>query len=110
MMLYKYCQRCGKLLEYGSKCDCVPEIKSKKYYKRKYNKVYTKFYNSKEWRMLSARYMSDKMYTCELCGKIATNVHHKIPIQLDWSKCLDYNNLMALCVSCHNKQHNKGVY
>lgn len=105
-MLYKYCQRCGKRLEYGSKCECLP-LEPKRPYKREYNKEYTKFYNSKDWRMLSSKYTTDKMYRCELCGAIATNVHHKVPIQVDWSKRLEYDNLMALCVSCHNKQHNR---
>lgn len=123
-MLLKGCPRCGNLIPYGATyCEaCKPIVEaqraayieaSKKASNKRYNKTrdpkYTQFYNSKEWRILSAKYTQDKGYKCELCGKIATEVHHRKPIQTDqgWTMRLDYNNLELLCVDCHNKRHNR---
>ncbi|MDD2952535.1 MAG: HNH endonuclease signature motif containing protein [Parabacteroides sp.] len=86
---------------------------TKKRYNKRYNKErdpkYSRFYNSPAWRALSARYMQDHKYTCEECNKIATQVHHKTPIQTDlgWDLRYDYDNLEALCDRCHNKAHKR---
>lgn len=123
-MLLKECPRCKKLIPYGhtycEKCkpivDAEIEEKKRKYNlkaQRKYNKKrdpkYTRFYSSKEWRMLSARFAQENGYRCMLCGAIANEVHHKTYIQTEegWTKRLDWNNLELLCVSCHNKRHNR---
>lgn len=86
---------------------------AKRKWDRKYNKTrdpkYIRFYRSMDWKRLSARYMQDKGYRCEVCGKIATEVHHKKAIQTDegWDKRLDYNNLELVCKTCHNERHNR---
>ena len=36
---------------------------------------------------------------------VATEVHHIIPLSIDFNKRLDDDNLMALCVSCHDDIH-----
>lgn len=48
---------------------------------------------------------------CEVCeaeGRVtpATMVHHKQPIKAG-GRALDIENLMAVCVMCHNKIHSK---
>ena len=123
-MLLKACNRCGNLIPYGAAyCDeCRPIIEanraayieaSKKASNKRYNKTrdkkYIQFHNSSAWRMLSAKYTQDKGYKCEVCGKIATEVHHKQAIQTEsgWTRRLDYDNLELLCVECHNKRHNR---
>lgn len=123
-MLLKACNRCGNLIPFGAAyCDrCKPIVEAqkaarieaaKKASNRRYNqtrdKKYIQFYNSQAWRTLSAKYTQDKKYKCEVCGKIATEVHHKQAIQTDqgWKRRLDYNNLELLCVDCHNKRHNR---
>lgn len=123
-MLLKGCPRCGNLIPYGmAYCDkCTPIVeaerqayieRSKKAANKRYNRTrdpkYIQFYNSKDWRILSAKYTQDHEYKCELCGKIATEVHHIEPIQseIGWRKRLDYDNLELLCVDCHNKRHNR---
>lgn len=69
----------------------------------------SKFYESKQWRRISAAYMSSKSYICEECGKPATICHHKI--WLDGSNvkdpeiALNFDNLEALCLDCHNRIH-----
>lgn len=123
-MLLKSCGRCGNLIPYGlSYCSvCKPiveaeiearRIESKRASNRRYNKTrdpkYIRFYNSIEWRTLSAKYMQDKQYRCEQCRAMATQVHHIKAIQTDegWELRLDYNNLELLCTQCHNDRHNR---
>lgn len=123
-MLLKECNRCKDLIPYGhtycSKCEpIIKEMREKKKqeYKRKCNRRYNqkrdpkyiRFYRSMDWKRLSAKYMQDKGYRCEVCGKIATEVHHKIAIQTPegWELRLDYNNLELVCTTCHNKRHNR---
>lgn len=123
-MLLKSCSRCGDLIPYGavycSKCAPIVQAEkekrleeSRKDSNRKYNQTrdpkYTRFYNSPDWRVLSAKYTQDKGYRCEACGKMATQVHHKKPIQTSegWDRRLDYTNLELLCTSCHNERHDR---
>ena len=123
-MLLKSCGRCGKLIPYGiSYCSiCRPiveaerearRLESKRESDRRYNKTrdpkYVRFYNSIDWRRLSAKYTQDKGYKCERCGKFATQVHHKQAIQTPqgWDRRLDYTNLELLCTQCHNDRHNR---
>ena len=84
-------------------------LKAQRKYNKKRDPKYTSFYNSKDWRLLSARYVQDKGFRCEVCGAIATEVHHKKPIQTEdgWMHRLDYDNLELVCVNCHNKRHNR---
>lgn len=125
-MILKSCNKCGNLIPYGAtycnRCRPIVEAarearrvesnrKSNRAYNERRDPKYVRFYNSKEWRMLSARYAQDKGYKCESkdCNKIATEVHHKIPIQTPkgWELRLDYDNLELVCKDCHNKRHNR---
>ena len=69
----------------------------------------TAFYNSKEWRRVSAAYMSSKLYICERCGKPAVICHHKKWLNAqnvnDPTVALNPENLEALCIECHNAEH-----
>ena len=46
---------------------------------------------------------------CEHCGKPLdfgnASVHHVIPVSVDKSKQLDYDNLQLLCTECHARLH-----
>ena len=123
-VLLKSCPRCGVLIQYGGTycqgCRVVVEEEqakrrqeSIKRSNRKYNRTrdpkYIRFYNSKEWRVLSMTYTQDKAFRCEQCGQVASEVHHVVPIQTDdgWNRRLDYDNLELLCKSCHNDRHNR---
>lgn len=125
-MLLKSCNRCGNLIPYGpsycSTCKPIVEaerearrIESKRASDKRYNKrrdpKYLRFYNSIDWRTLSAKYMQDKGYRCEKCKAMATQVHHVKAIQTEqgWEQRLDYDNLELLCTSCHNKEHDRFV-
>lgn len=124
MMLYNMCRKCQKPIKYPERyCDnCKVDAKeyrqeSERLANRRYNqtrnKKYMRFYKSNEWRRLSAAYMQDRSYMCEFRGKrcttLATEVHHVDPIQskTGWDKRLDWDNLMCVCVECHNEIHKR---
>ena len=78
--------------------------------KQNYHEKYAEFYNSSEWKNLRNQKFYDADGLCELCKKNkiikqGREVHHIIPIETDWSKRLDYDNLILLCNDCHNEQH-----
>ena len=75
-----------------------------------YHEKYNSFYQSKEWHELRMAKWVDADGLCEMCRakgiiKEAKEIHHRVPIDVDWSKRLDYDNLIALCSDCHNQQH-----
>lgn len=77
-----------------------------------YHEKYDSFYQSKEWSLLRNQKFYDAEGLCELCRKNgiikeAKEVHHIVPIEIDWSKRLEYENLIALCSDCHNAIHNR---
>ena len=80
--------------------------------KDNYHSKYNSFYCSREWQQLRQAKWCRADGLCEMCRakgiiKAAREIHHKIPIEEDWSKRLDYDNLIALCSDCHNAQHER---
>lgn len=74
-----------------------------------------RFYCCKEWRTLREIKLNQNPL-CERCEKKdklipAVDIHHKIDLVDDGSKCLDLDNLESLCKECHtehtNKEYNK---
>lgn len=125
-MLLKACNRCGNLIPYGAPyCNaCKPIVQAekeariqaaKKRNNRTYNAnrdpKYGRFYNSAEWRMLSARRLQDDGYRCVLCHGIASEVDHIIEIKTPegWERRLDYDNTRSLCHGCHDERHGRFV-
>jgi hypothetical protein len=53
--------------------------------------------------------VNDQNYMCYDCGtdllKVPFDLHHVIPVYKDISKAFDYNNIVALCVHCHQNRH-----
>ena len=77
-----------------------------------YHERYQQFYNSRELRDLRNYKFAMADGLCELCKKkgivrACREIHHIVPIEIDYSKRLDYDNLIALCPDCHNKIHNR---
>ena len=66
------------------------------------------FYVSKEWRKCRQAYLS-KEPLCERCGMPATQVHHKLKLTRenlrDPAVAFCFDNLEALCESCHQQEH-----
>ena len=125
-MLLKPCGRCGNLIPYGAThCStCLPIVKEEREARtresrlrsnREYNKTrdpkYTRFYNSIEWRTLSAKRLQDDGYRCTWCKRIATEVDHIQEIQTPegWVRRLDYDNLRSMCHTCHDKRHGRFI-
>ena len=80
--------------------------------KLNYHEKYSQFYNSVQWHTLRNRKFYDANGLCELCYKEGIikqgrEVHHIVPIEENWNKRLDYNNLILLCSNCHNKMHER---
>ena len=105
-----YCEACRPIME--RRHEQAKQRKAEQYNKRRDPK-YLKFYRSKEWRITSKTKLVQVSYQCEAglegCRHIATEVHHIKPIQTPegWERRLDFDNLEAVCVSCHNKRHNR---
>ncbi len=121
------CPRCKQLIPVGvAYCDtCRPvaeaqaaeAIERRQAYRRaKYNKAYNqrrdpkygRFYNSSDWRTMSRAKLQDCGYKCEAkldgCQRLAVEVHHIEPIKTPegWDKRLEWDNLMGVCIACHN--------
>lgn len=67
------------------------------------------FYRSQAWRKTQAAYMESVNHVCERCGRPARIVHHRqwlTPANInDPNVSLDWGNLEALCIDCHNAEH-----
>ncbi|MEC2868909.1 HNH endonuclease [Bacillus bombysepticus] len=67
------------------------------------------FYNSATWRKCKDGFMQSKHYLCERCGDIAVICHHKryiTPQNINNPNItLNWDNLEALCQTCHNQEH-----
>jgi len=107
---HTYCKKCEPIAQAQKEARMrETKRKSDKRYNQTRDQKYIRFYNSSDWRALSARYTQDKGYRCEDCGQLAAEVHHIKAIQTDagWERRLDYHNLKLLCKDCHNKAHNR---
>ena len=125
-MIMKPCPRCKKLMPYGlAYCkDCAPiaqaeleaikehNLKKKmQRYNSRRDPKYLAFYRSKDWKRQSRAKLDSVRYICEArlngCQHYAVEVHHIKPIQTaeGWDKRLDWDNLEAVCTSCHNGRH-----
>lgn len=80
--------------------------------KDNYHSKYNSFYCSREWQQLRQEKWESANGLCEMCladGVIreGKEVHHKIFLEDDWSKRLDYDNLILLCPTHHNQMHER---
>lgn len=132
MALLKACPRCKRMIPHGLPycAECAPiaeaeraaarehkaEYKRKKYnqkYNRQRDPKYLTFYRSKEWKITSRTKLQKAEYKCEAkldgCKGLAVEVHHRKPIQTadGWDMRLDWDNLEAVCTSCHNGRHQR---
>lgn len=67
------------------------------------------FYKSKAWVKTRNYYMESVNHICEKCGEPASIVHHIIWLDgynvHDSNISLNEDNLMAVCLQCHNVIH-----
>lgn len=114
MALYTTCCNCGTRIPYRTKrCDkCHSEWQKIREQHR--DKDIKRFRNSKWWKKKAKQVMKESHYQCQLCKyngivKVADEVHHIIPLSVDFEKRLDDDNLIALCESCHDDVDYRGV-
>jgi len=62
---------------------------------------YHEYIRSKKWRRKS-RAFREKHPKCDVCGKRATQVHHK---SYRWIGREPDRDLQALCATCHRRHH-----
>lgn len=114
-MLTKFC-RCGKLIPYGQSlcadCKAKQPQRHKLYDAHARNQQSAAFYKSAAWLRLRDTMMMASNYQCTVCRSLgvvmpADEVHHIIPIDIDWSKRLDADNLVCLCHRHHMEAHAK---
>jgi len=120
----RLCSRCGRSTpNRPAVCDqCLtkqPERKreANRYYDTKHrDKRADEFYHGKEWKISRLAYLLSIDYLCEDCVEefkrgerreediqLATDVHHKEPIETNWERRLDQTNYRGLC-DCHHKR------
>lgn len=80
--------------------------------RRTYHEKYDAFYQSRAWRRLRKIKFARETGLCERCRakgivRMGEEVHHVVPIEVDWSRRLDPDNLELLCAACHNEQHER---
>lgn len=69
------------------------------------------FYWSSEWRKLSARVKERDNYECQVCkseGLVTLDkllVHHIKPVEFYPEDKLNAENLIVVCLECHNRIH-----
>lgn len=70
------------------------------------------FYNSPAWIRCRDGFMASKYYVCERCGSLAVICHHRVHLTPetigDPNVTLNWDNLQALCLDCHNREHGNG--
>ncbi|MDR3136763.1 MAG: HNH endonuclease [Coriobacteriales bacterium] len=68
-----------------------------------------RFYNSRAWHRARRSYGISRHHLCEVCGKPADVVHHKLALTPqnihDPNITLSWDNLQLLCADCHAKAH-----
>lgn len=111
------CTWCGRFHEYGEECPHKPKKEKHKYYK--HNKEFAEFRGSKEWKIVREEVKERDHYLCQAClhglgmeigRKInykQLSVHHIVPLEEDWNKRSEHNNLVTLC-SFHHEQAERG--
>ena len=125
-MILHLCAHCGRPTPNPSICDrCQakqPEAKRERH--SRYDKLRdperVRFYHSAAWRQLRLKKLQSVGWLCEECVseylagnrriediQVATDVHHVVPIAVDWSKRLDFSNLKADCAAHHNAERGK---
>lgn len=74
------------------------------------------FYKSRKWLMCREKILKRDKYLCQECKRYhrhtadglpitAEIVHHIKPYESHPELALEKENLISLCVSCHNKKH-----
>lgn len=102
--MLRVCKICNKIHHHDYKCKKKVASRNTTELQRKENKFYTSY----EWIKLSNLKKKDVLYQCEVCKlfrvvpNYSNEVHHLTEVREDWSKRLEWDNLLAVCSSCHH--------
>ena len=91
----------------------INDFPRRKIYATKNTKRKQKIYQDKRWKKVRYRKFENNP-VCEVCEQKGITspteeIHHIIPIDVDTSIAFKYDNLMSVCIKCHNKLHQEYV-
>lgn len=110
--MLKSCKFCGKVHDSKYNCGKKPVRKKIKYTQA------DRFRSTRDWTEKSIEIKRRDNYLCQICIRNLYNtfrqynynmlsVHHAIPINADWDRRLDNDNLITVC-SMHHKMCEDG--
>lgn len=114
--MLKSCKYCGRI--HDSKFNCGKKIRhTKADYSRRTKADY--FRHTQAWTNKALEIKQRDNYLCQICIRRLYNtlqqynydrlsVHHAIPINTDWEKRLDNDNLITSC-EMHHKMMEDGI-
>lgn len=112
--MLKSCYYCGRVHPIGYDCPKKP-----KRIRKEYDTKQVQFRATVSWRKKSKQIQQRDKYLCQAClhefpgtvHKYNSNnlsVHHIVPLDEDFSRKLDDDNLITLCAG-HHKQADMGI-
>jgi len=108
----KICNKHG--IYVGIRCPHCKALSDNNYNKTIRSREATSFYNSTQWRKVRKQILKRDGGICNRCGGVSKRmiVDHIIPLEIDYSLRLRYDNLQTLCNPCHNikTQEDKDKY
>lgn len=113
MIVYKTCARCGSIHDINITCYKNKQFKKKNTEADKFRKTY-------KWHQKTITIKTRDKYLCRICiAKIFNTthvynynkleVHHIVPLDEDFSKRLDEDNLITLCCYHHKLAEDKVI-
>ncbi len=100
--MLKSCASCGRVHAKGIDCPKKPKPKKEK-------TEITKFRSSAKWKRVREATVRRDNYLCRVCLSKGIyksedlEVHHIVPLIIDFSLRTDTDNLITLCGTCHEK-------
>lgn len=113
-MIYRHCPRCGARLPVGERCPCVARAEAarqRSYDRERRNKQRADFYASRPWKQIQhdakARYAGLDVYALYEHGAVRPGrlAHHIIPLEDDWEKRFDLDNIVFVSDASHREIH-----
>ena len=119
----KFCKHCGGSHALGASCPTTVKNGGRSYniidgWRNEENEIQN-FRNSNAWKKKTIQIKNRDLYLCQVCkkqlhktflafyGRKRIEVHHIVKLKNDFSKRLDDDNLICLCVY-HHRLADKG--
>ena len=109
--MLKSCRYCGRI--HDSAYDCGK--KTQRIYDEDRSSEAVRFRNRKVWRRKADEIKERDLSLCRKClseGRYVyhgLSVHHIVPLEEDFTKRLDNDNLITLCSQCHGAAENGSI-